>query len=457
MVYTLHNACLLATLALSWANLGSSHLIMKSPVPFGTDTLDNSPLKDVAIGSSGSDFPCKQRAGVYKISQMNNMAVGDSQTLSFTGSASHGGGTCQLAVSLDHEPTTNSTWKIIQVYEGGCPVASAGNSGTDTFTFKIPQNFPNGVATLAWTWYNRVGNREIYMNCAPITVTGGADNQDYYNTLPNMYIINLPSTQCGSVESSNQIIPNPGQYVLTGDTADKLASATGAACAAAAAAQTQGVQGYQAAAQSNGTATTTTSGAAMSAAVTASANNGQYVQSSAAASTSTSVVVPSSSQYSAVSGSAPLPQTASQSGFVTSTSLASALSSASDTSSSLQQSSYLPVVYSAVASSVATQAVVTQTLAMQTSTTQIAESSTPSSVASAVSGSNSCPQDGALLCNGPTQFGLCDHGQVVWQAVAAGTTCSNGAILKRSVSGREQQLGRWFRHRSLKPSAKSHP
>lgn len=147
----------LASMALAFVTLGNSHLIMKTPVPFGVSTLNNSPLVDAKPGSSTSDYPCKQRPGVYDITKMNNMPVGAPQELSFEGSASHGGGTCQIAVTKDKEPTADSTFKIIQVFEGGCPIDSNGNGETHPFTFTIPENFPNGVMTLAWLWYNRIG------------------------------------------------------------------------------------------------------------------------------------------------------------------------------------------------------------------------------------------------------------------------------------------------------------
>lgn len=43
-------------------------------------------------------------------------------------------------------------------------------------------------------------------------------------------------------------------------------------------------------------------------------------------------------------------------------------------------------------------------------------------------GDATCPVNGALLCNGPQQFGLCNWGRVVWQPVAAGTCCVDGVI-----------------------------
>ena len=46
---------------------------------------------------------------------------------------------------------------------------------------------------------------------------------------------------------------------------------------------------------------------------------------------------------------------------------------------------------------------------------------------------NPCSPDGAVICIGASQFGLCDHGCAVAQPLAAGTTCSGGVIIKRGI------------------------
>ena len=40
-----------------------------------------------------------------------------------------------------------------------------------------------------------------------------------------------------------------------------------------------------------------------------------------------------------------------------------------------------------------------------------------------------CPVNGALVCNGSRQFGLCNFGSVIWQPVADGTACQDGKIV----------------------------
>ena len=67
---------------------------------------------------------------------------------SLSGSATHGGGSCQFSLSYDG----GSTWAVIHSIIGGCPLNSA-------YTFSVPNNIPSGNALFAWTWFNKVGNR----------------------------------------------------------------------------------------------------------------------------------------------------------------------------------------------------------------------------------------------------------------------------------------------------------
>ncbi|KAH8797165.1 glycoside hydrolase [Xylogone sp. PMI_703] len=212
----------------------SAHMVMSSPIPYGKSTLDNSPLN-----ASGSDFPCKLRPGVYDAEgAMNFMELGSSQPLAFIGGATHGGGSCQISITYDANPTSSSTWKVIHSIEGGCPIrGQAGNIGNDasapdpdTYAFTVPTVLPTGAATLAWTWFNKIGNREMYMNCAPITLTGrtgssslgrrskGSSNaapqlicrdQAAYETLPDMFVANIDNG-CGTLDSTDLKFPDPG-------------------------------------------------------------------------------------------------------------------------------------------------------------------------------------------------------------------------------------------------------
>ena len=120
----------------------------------------------------------KQRDGWDTITKWNVMPIGQQQTISFQGQATHGGGACQVSLTTDNPPTKDSTFKVIKSIEGGCPSTNPGNVGTnpfgygaDKFNFAIPDTVAPGNYSLAWTWFNKIGNREMYMNCAPVTVT----------------------------------------------------------------------------------------------------------------------------------------------------------------------------------------------------------------------------------------------------------------------------------------------
>jgi hypothetical protein len=209
-LYTAVAACALL------ASSVNAHMVITSPVPYGQDSLSNAPLEP-----DGSDFPCKQRDGVYDMGTMNEMKVGMPQTLSFKGGASHGGGSCQLSVTMDEKPDKNSKWKVIHSIIGSCPNGAAGNAdgspnynGNPTFEYTMPKGMPNGKYTMAWTWFNKIGNREMYMNCAPIHVSGGADNNDVLDTLPDMFVANI-GNGCEVCENQDFVFPQCGLNVET--------------------------------------------------------------------------------------------------------------------------------------------------------------------------------------------------------------------------------------------------
>ncbi|OBT88594.1 hypothetical protein VE02_03941 [Pseudogymnoascus sp. 03VT05] len=209
---------IIATLGM--ASYASAHIMMTTPKPFGKSTLNNSPLL-----ADGSDFPCKQRAGVYNPEgASNSMALGSTQPLNFVGSAVHGGGSCQISITYDEKPTKDSVWKVIHSIEGGCPARGvdgnlAGGPDTpdpDNYSFSIPDSLPTGNAVLAWTWFNKVGNREMYMNCAPIDITGGNSKSKSdtaaYDALPDMFTANI-GNGCTTDDGKDLKFPNAGKSV----------------------------------------------------------------------------------------------------------------------------------------------------------------------------------------------------------------------------------------------------
>jgi hypothetical protein len=225
------NRNIIPAVIVGFVTSGIAHMILDRPKPFGTLTLNNSPLDE-----TGADFPCKQRNGVYDVTEMNYWKAGERQSVSFSGTTVHGGGSCQFSVTTDPQPTKSSRWKVIHSMVGGCPASAVGNleagRRADTFNFLVPEGMPSGKYTFAWTWFNRRGGRrEMYMNCAPISVSGMGENATFLEGLPDMFVANIPSTACSTVEDYDFLFPQPGDSVSTG-TPVTIAALRGTGCAA---------------------------------------------------------------------------------------------------------------------------------------------------------------------------------------------------------------------------------
>ena len=204
-----------------------AHMIMQNPTP-----IKSNDIKD-PLESSGANFPCHGQA--LSPSGGASWSAGSSQTLTFqlnggANTAVHGGGSCQLSVTYETDPEKvkdPSNWYVIHSVEGGCPAITKGNLQTATacssigqtdcvnsFPFEVPKELKNGAATFSWTWSNTIGNREFYMDCAYVDITGGSDQ---LGDLPNLYVGNLEGVQgsCTNAESTNVKYPQPGKYVTT--------------------------------------------------------------------------------------------------------------------------------------------------------------------------------------------------------------------------------------------------
>ncbi|KAJ4373702.1 hypothetical protein N0V86_007845 [Didymella sp. IMI 355093] len=381
-----------ATALLALAASATAHMTLKYPVPYGESTLTRNPL-------GPADFPCKQRAGVYDVTEMNQWNAGETQTIAFSGTAVHGGGSCQFSLTTDSEPTESSQWKVIHSVVGGCPSNVTGNlpdneaatDGAATFPVTMPENIPDGRYTFAWTWLNKVGNREFYMNCAPIQVGSGsasastAEVSSALGSLPDMFVANLPDTSCSTTEGEDFNYPDPGQSLVDGNSAalgDKL---SGAGCASmtkmgAGNGQLGSPTGGAGAGSSAPAATqpAATSAAASAPAVSAPATSSAPGYSAAPiASAAPSIVVSAPGVYAPGASSAP--------------------------AATQPAAPVAPVASAAPAAPVAP-------------STPSTENCTP------------CTNDGAVVCIGTSSFGLCNRGCAVPQALAAGMACTDGTI-----------------------------
>ena len=215
-----------AVLSASLFASANAHFFIKSPTP-----IPGSGIKD-PLDPSGSNFPCH---GV-DVSQgsVTPLTAGSSQQVEYelgggANTAVHGGGSCQISVTYETDPAKlkdPSNWKVLQSFIGGCPTNAKGNlvraemcNGSNApecvnqLNFNVPAEVQNGDAILAWTWFNNVGNREMYMNCAKVSISGGSGD---IGSLPSMAVANLASiNSCKTSENFNVDFPDPGKYVTT--------------------------------------------------------------------------------------------------------------------------------------------------------------------------------------------------------------------------------------------------
>lgn len=411
---------LLATATLC-AYAADAHMIMAKPVPFSADKVDNGPINKL-------QWPCKKNLG-FTVTEMNSMKVGEEQTISFKGSAVHGGGSCQLSVTTDTEPSGSSKFKVIESIEGGCP----GVDGPETFKFTLPDSIPNGKATFAWTWFAKLsGGPEMYMNCAPIEVTGGASDSSKFDALPDMFVANLPDVvECKTATSKATKFPNPGQVVISGNDGSDAVAPSGSDCGAAsgdAPSPSGGAGGAPASSAAGGQASAAPS--------SAGGNDGMYTPPAGAGATSaaatsaaaTSAAAAPTGAASAPAVSKPAATSAAATGGAGGVFAPGASSAAAGASTKTTL-----VTVTGTPSAPAVSAPAATTPAAGTGASGAAPTSAP---AAGGSGTGTCSTNGAIVCNGTTQFGICNNGSVVWQAVAAGTTCNNGTIAKRAYNGR---------------------
>lgn len=269
------------TVASGLVAVANAHMDLAFPSVFTAPAVTNGPI-------SYSNFPCQSTAATYG-GPTNTMSLGSDQPLKFLGQSVHGGGSCQISITYDENPDRDSTWKVIKSFEGGCPARNtAGNLGADTsatapdpftYNFTVPDNIPSGRGTLAWTWLNKVGNREFYMQCAGIELAGTSGDQSNYDALPDMFVANLGSSDTCVVETGDFIYPDPGSVVEYGNGAIP----SGADVATTSGSCTVGVGSGSGSVASS--AATTTEEAASSTADSGAAGGGVFATSGAAAPT----------------------------------------------------------------------------------------------------------------------------------------------------------------------------
>jgi len=202
-----------AALLLTVAPLASAHLILQGSFAPRFPADPQGPLK-----ATGDDYPCSSASysGAAK-----SIAKGQQQQIQLLGSVVHGGGSCQVSITYDKAPGKNSRFTVIKSFQGKCPTGQyPGNITPDNpalplpgLPYQIPADAPEGDAILAWTWFNKVGNREMYMRCAPIKITGSGGDKAKFESRPEILKANI-GNGCSTKEGDEVNFPNPGSDVV---------------------------------------------------------------------------------------------------------------------------------------------------------------------------------------------------------------------------------------------------
>ncbi|KAM3447807.1 hypothetical protein MY3296_008377 [Beauveria thailandica] len=202
---------------MGFVSLTAAHMQMTNPAPFRSKhnpyTTDVDWNMNGPLEASGANFPCKGYHRLLNTPQGRSVATwkaGGRYTFSVEGSATHNGGSCQASLSYDG----GKTFTAIHSYVGGCPLKS-------TWPFTLPDDTPAGEALFAWSWFNNLGNREMYMNCAHVTIqprdAAGAEVSersptDPFASRPAMFAANV-NNGCSTVETFDVLFPQPGPDV----------------------------------------------------------------------------------------------------------------------------------------------------------------------------------------------------------------------------------------------------
>ncbi|KAJ1993723.1 hypothetical protein H4R33_000578 [Dimargaris cristalligena] len=133
------------------------------------------------IGSGGvKAFPLCHYTEAYA-SPVAIYKAGGSASVKFSSTgAAHNGGHCQFSLSYDK----GKTFTAIHTIMNSCPTLGG------SLSVPIPSNAPSAaMAIFAWTWVNKSGNREFYMNCADVKIEGKAGGS---LSGPKIVIANYP-------------------------------------------------------------------------------------------------------------------------------------------------------------------------------------------------------------------------------------------------------------------------
>ncbi|KAK1779506.1 hypothetical protein QBC45DRAFT_325913 [Copromyces sp. CBS 386.78] len=454
------------------------HMVMNTPHSYnlyngsGPDLVQVDPLDGVQY-----KYPCQNH---YRVEERGTVKAGDVQLVNFTGGAQHGGGSCQFSISYDDPEQSNgwntsATFKTIYTIIGGCPAKFSedqersgsnlplvaqkdpsqrletlhcnddkGLDCTRSFMIPIPDFLPPGKATFAWTWFNKIGNREMYMNCAPIEITGGTPSKEKFNALPNIFVANIPKQTdipgydgCFTGDGAKNVvnIPNPGEFGRVGDKVEAPhPPASGKLCdmppATAVPSFKDDKRTLMEGGGANGGPTAPPSGGGVNAGASATAPS--TAKPPAVITTSAKVESVTGSTFVTAPSDGPAPTaTASASG-----SAGGGATESGSASGGGECHDSNAEVTSTVTADMTLQVTVTTNDPPPASAPASAPVAAATSQAAGGSGKpekKQCEKGQVAICFDDDHFGICDNGWAVAQQVSMGTRCENGSLVHSAV------------------------
>ncbi|KAJ1717996.1 hypothetical protein LPJ61_006967, partial [Coemansia biformis] len=162
-----------------------AHISLKSPCPRYSPTGENCP-----VVPAGQQLDQEMNAPISSVQQgfskpfckystpwptpAAKWTAGQSITVKFGKHAvSHSGGHCEFSMSYDGGKTFVIIHQELQYCFVGQNLGVTNEVKIFDYTFDLPKDLPaSDKAIFAWSWVNASGNREFYMNCADVAISG---------------------------------------------------------------------------------------------------------------------------------------------------------------------------------------------------------------------------------------------------------------------------------------------
>jgi hypothetical protein len=168
-------------------SITQAHMQMRSPAPRWSKYNNwysernqinynlNSPLN---VQPDFFTFPCKG----FLPSAPTTVLRDNTIKITLEGTATHEGGHCQFGITLD-----NINFLVLQTITNNCLINSL------EYTMTLPNGMPQSNFTVFWSWINKIGNREYYMDCADVSLMNGNTNRIPFTIYgKSLLVVNLP-------------------------------------------------------------------------------------------------------------------------------------------------------------------------------------------------------------------------------------------------------------------------